>query len=142
VGWQPLYRDRAKLKDARPIDAMISTKDAPRPSSPPPDSEVGAIFEAINDNRGQAAQHAFDYLARGGNPDLIFDAARRMIFHKGRDSHDYKYGAAIAEEALLASTPDWRAPLIASSMFNLPGARTEDSPLMIRARDAVASVMG
>ncbi len=40
------------------------------------------------------------YLARGGSADLIFDAARRMIFHKGRDSHDYKYGAAIWEECL------------------------------------------
>jgi hypothetical protein len=27
-------------------------------------------------------------------------------------------------------------------MFNLPGAKTNDSPLMIRAREAVAKVMG
>ncbi|ODT98579.1 MAG: hypothetical protein ABS79_05645 [Planctomycetes bacterium SCN 63-9] len=144
VGWQPLYRNRAKLKGARAIDAMAreSAPSADSKTSSPPDSEVGEIFAAINDDRGKAAAQTLDYLAKGGNPDLVFDAGRRMIFHKGRDSHDYKYGAAIFEEVLLASSPSWRAPLLASSMFNLPGAKSNDSPLMIRAREAVASVMG
>ena len=72
----------------------------------------------------------------------MFDAARRMIFHKGRDSHDYKYGAAAWEECVLASDPKWRAPLAAAMLFNLPGAKTPDSPLMIRAREAVAAALG
>ena len=63
-----------------------------------------------------------------------------MIFHKGRDSHDYKYGAAAWEECVLASDPKWRAPLIAATMFNLPGAKTKDSDLMIKAREAVKTV--
>jgi hypothetical protein len=142
VGWQPMYRDRAKLKGAKPIDAQAAESREPASSSPPPDSEVGAIFEAINDDRGKAAAKALEYLARGGSRDLIFDAARRMIFHKGNDSHDYKYGAAVCEEIMHASTPAWRGPLIASAMYNLPGAKENDSPLMIRAREAVASVMG
>jgi hypothetical protein len=65
-----------------------------------------------------------------------------MIFHKGTDSHDYKYGAAIWEESRSVSEPRWNAPLVAAAMFNLPGAKTNDSPLMIRAREAVAKVMG
>jgi hypothetical protein len=65
-----------------------------------------------------------------------------MIFHKGTDSHDYKYGAAIWEECLTATDPKWRSHLAASAMFNLPGAGRPDSPLMIRAREAVANVMG
>ncbi len=32
--------------------------------------------------------------------------------------------------------------MIAASMFNVPGAKTADSPLMIRARDAIATVTG
>ena len=84
---------------------------------------------------------ALAYLARGGSPDLIFDAARRMIFHKGRDSHDYKYGAALWEECLWSTDPKWRNPMVAASMFNFPGAKTADSPLMIRAREALATVM-
>jgi hypothetical protein len=65
-----------------------------------------------------------------------------MIFHKGTDSHDYKYGAAIWEECLAASEPKWQAPLAAAAMFYLPGAGTKDSPLMNRAREAVSRVMG
>jgi hypothetical protein len=99
---------------------------------------VGAIFAAINDDRKKAADQTLAYLAHGGSPDLIFDAARRMIFHKGRDSHDYKYGAALWEESLWSTDPRWRSAMIAASMFNLPGAKTADSPLMIKAREALA----
>ena len=38
--------------------------------------------------------------------------------------------------------PRWHAPLAAAAMFQLPGAKTGDSPLMIRAREAVTKVMG
>jgi hypothetical protein len=69
------------------------------------------------------------------------DAARRLIFRKGKDSHDYKYGAAAWEECVLTSDPKWRGPMAAAAMFNLPGAKTPDSPLMIRAREAVAKVL-
>ncbi len=56
-----------------------------------------------------------------------------MIFHKGRDSHDYKFGAAAWEECELTSDPKWKTPLAAAMMFNLPGAKTQDSDLMKRA---------
>jgi len=137
VGWQPLYRGRAKPPAGTPIDAIEPLK--PDASG---DEAVGEIFDAVSRDRHQAARKAVGYLAAGGSPDAVFAAARRLIFHKGRDSHDYKYGAAIWEECLLASDPKWHAPLVASAMFNLPGARTEDSPLMIRAREAVAKVLG
>src|SRR5436305_4707596 len=88
-----------------------------------------------------AAAKAVGYLDAGGSPELIFAAARRMIFHKGRDSHDYKYGAAAWEECVLASDPKWRAPLAAAMMFNLPGSKTPDSPLMNEAREPVARVL-
>ena len=34
------------------------------------------------------------------------------------------------------------APLVAAAMFNLPGSKTPDSPLMDRARAAVKTVLG
>ena len=94
---------------------------------------MGEIFATMSQDRKKAGTMAMSYLARGGSPDLIFDAARRMIFHKGRDSHDYKYGAALWEECLWSTDPKWRNPMVAASMFNFPGAKTADSPLMIRA---------
>jgi hypothetical protein len=61
-----------------------------------------------------------------------------MIFRKGRDSHDYKFGAAAWEECMLASDPRWQAPIAAAAMYLTPGASAAESPLMIRARAALA----
>ena len=110
-----------------------------------PGRTVGDIFATIDkakESKDAAAAKVVGYLDAGGSPDLLFAAARRMIFHKGKDSHDYKYGAAVWEECLLASDPKWHATLVASAMFNLPGAKTPDSPLMNRAREAVKKVLG
>ncbi len=137
VGWQPLYRDRAKLANPIEIDTL-----KPAERIAPGDDAVGEIFATINENRGQAAAKTVAYLDRGGSTGRLFDVARRMIFHKGTDSHDYKYGAAIWEECLAVAEPRWHAPLAAAAMFNLPGARTNDSPLMIRAREAVGKALG
>jgi len=139
VGWQPMYRAMAKPASSTPIDTLKPGADV---SVSGGDEAVADIFTAINNDRKQAGGKAMSYLARGGSADLIFDMARRMIFHKGRDSHDYKYGAALWEEFLWSTDSRWRGQMVAASMYNLPGAKTPDSPLMIRARDALATVMG
>jgi hypothetical protein len=137
VGWQPLYRGRAKPPGKQAIDSL-------EPIAPDAkgDDAVVEIFDTVSKERMKAARKAVGYLDAGGDPAVVFAAARRLIFHKGRDSHDYKYGAAIWEECLLSSDPKWRAPLVASAMFNLPGSQTADSPLMNRAREAVKTVLG
>ena len=81
------------------------------------------IFATINNDRKAAACKTVAYLARGGSTAGIFDAARRMIFHKGTDSHDYKYGGAIWEECLAASDPR-RAP--ACRRGHVPFARLKN----------------
>lgn len=137
VGWQPLYRGRAKPPAGTTIDALEPLK--PDHSG---DEAVGEVFDAVSADRKTAARKSVGFLAAGGSPDDLFAAARRLIFHKGRDSHDYKYGAAVWEECLLASDPKWHGPLVASAMFNLPGSKTPDSPLMDRAREAIKKVLG
>jgi hypothetical protein len=137
VGWQPLYRGRAKLTDSTGIDAL---KPGTGDTVSHGDEAVGEIFAAVSDDRKKASAKTLAYLAHGGSSHLVFDAARRMIFHKGHDSHDYKFGAAVWEECLWSTEPKWRAPIIAASMSVVPGAKSADSPLMIRARDAIASV--
>jgi hypothetical protein len=137
VGWQPLYRERAKSTNPLEIDSLT-----PADQVAQGDEAVGEIFATISNDRTAAAARTLAYLSRGGSTARIFDAARRMIFHKGTDSHDYKYGAAIWEECLATSESRWRAPLAAAAMYHLPGAKTGDSPLMIRARQAVTAAMG
>ena len=80
VGWQPMFRGRVKLTDATGIDSLKASPDEQLSSG---DEAVGEIFATINDDRKKAGGKAMAYLARGGSPDLIFDAARRLIFHKG-----------------------------------------------------------
>lgn len=138
VGWQPLFRGAIKPADSIAIDGIQPIK--PETAGKDKDEAIGEIFEAVNENRGTATAKALGYLESGGNQDVLFAAARRMIFHKGRDSHDYKYGAAAWEECQLAADPRWHAPLAAAMMFYLPGAKTPDSPLMDRAREAVGKV--
>ncbi|MDR3620355.1 MAG: hypothetical protein P4L85_13475 [Paludisphaera borealis] len=138
VGWQPMYRERIKSPKPVTIDELHDAEETVSTDGDP----VGAIFRTIDGDRGAAAAKTMAYLGQGGSAKSIFDAASRMIFHKGTDSHDYKYGAAIWEECLAASDPKWRSRLAAAAMYNLPGAGKPDSPLMIRAREAVANVMG
>ena len=138
IGWQPMFRGRTKLTDAEGIDSLKINPGAAISSG---DESVAEIFTTINDDRKKAAAKAQAYLGRGGSPELIFDAARRMIFHKGAESHQYKYGAAVSEEFFWSTEPRWRSPIAATSMFYLPGTKTSDSPLMIRAREALATVM-
>jgi hypothetical protein len=138
VGWMPLFRGRIKSTDVTAIDAL---QPGAVPVASADEESISDIFQTIAEDRHKAAAKTLTYLSRGGSTDLVFDAARRMIFHKGRDSHDYKYGAALWEECVLSSDPKWKNLLVASAMFNLTGSKSADSPLMIRARDAIAHVM-
>ena len=120
IGWQPMFRGRTKLTDPEGIDSLKINADLPISSG---DESVAHIFATINEDRKKAAAQAIAYLGHGGSSNLIFDAARRMIFHKGAESHQYKYGAAVAEEFLWSTAPKWRGQIAATSMFYLPGAR-------------------
>ena len=137
VAWQPLYRGRAKPDSNLLIDTF-----EPIVPSAKGDDALAEIFEENGNDRAKAARKALGYLANGGSSASLFDAGRALIFRKGRDSHDYKFGAAAWEECRLAADPKWHGPLAAASLFNLPGSKSEDSPLMIRAREGVARVLG
>jgi len=137
AGWIPLFRERAQTQNALSIDALEPIK----PESEGPEA-VAEIFDAVGKDRAIAARKVVGLVERGGELEDIFDGARRMIFLKGRDSHQYKYGGAAWEESLLADDPRWRAPLAAAAMFYVPGSDASDSPLMIRAREAVEQVLG
>ncbi|WP_435009036.1 hypothetical protein P12x_000286 [Tundrisphaera lichenicola] len=137
VGWLPMYRGRANPQGGVRIDSIEAIE--PEATG---DESVGEIFAQVSKDRTKAAEKTVGYLNRGGSTDLIFAAGRRMIFHKGRDSHDYKYGAAAWEECRLAADPKWQPALAAAMMSHLPGAETPDSPLMNQAREAVSKVMG
>jgi hypothetical protein len=137
VGWLPAYRDRAKSDAGPGLDSL-----EPMQVEAKGDEAVAELFATIGKDRNLAARKTLGYLQSGGSAAQIFATQRRLIFHKGRDSHDYKYGAAVWEEAQLASDPKWKATLAAASMHYTPGSNAPDSPLMKRAQEAVKSVLG
>ena len=63
---------------------------------------------------------------------------RRLIFTKGRDSHDYKFSSAALED-FYHTTPAWRERYLATAMFNLRGANDQDNTLIQRTRAALGA---
>ena len=65
------------------------------------------------------------------DPQPFATAARRLIFLKGRDSHDYKFSSAVLEDYYHVS-PAWRDRVLASSFYYLPSSRSPDNKLVAR----------
>jgi hypothetical protein len=129
-----MFRDaaqgRGKLQDLKIEDINPASSEAGTAAVP-------EILQTISSNRKQAAVELSAYLAAGGDPYAFVDAARRMIFFKGNNAHDYKFSSAVLEDFNHVS-PDWRDTFLALSVFNLKGVGDRDNPLVERTRAALA----
>lgn len=143
ASWSALFREAIKPPEGPSLTAI-----EPIPTESKPDEAIADVFDALSTDRLKAAGKLLGYLRADSHADprsasdTYFAAARRTIFRKGRDSHDYKFGAAAWEEFALAADDRWRAPLAVASLFNLPASDKPESPLMTRAREAVAGLLG
>ena len=61
-----------------------------------------------------------------------------LTLTKGTDAHDYKFAASAVEDVSHAS-PNVRPQLLAASVYYLKGTADQDSSLLLRAREALAS---
>jgi hypothetical protein len=100
------------------------------------DVTADAIFADISRDGMSAARKLNAYVGAGGNPHEIIDTARKLIFFKGRDAHDYKFSSAVLEDWNHLS-PAWRPLFLALSVFNLKGTGHADSNLVARTRAAL-----
>ena len=98
---------------------------------------VGEIFRDVSGNRGAAAAKIQAFVQGGGDLQAVIDAARRLVFVKGRDAHDYKFNSAVLEDCRHVS-PQWRATYLALSAFNFRGSGDRDSGLVHRTRQALS----
>ena len=76
------------------------------------------------------------YLKENPNPKELIQAAQRLVFLKGSDSHDYKFSTAVLEDYHHVS-PVQRDRYLASSMFYLRGSGVADNRLVTRIREAL-----
>jgi hypothetical protein len=99
---------------------------------------VAEVFADATTDRLRAARKTLGLVE--GRPDAmpsLMAAARRLVFSKGRDSHDYKFSSAALED-YYNLTPAWRARYAAAAMFNLKGSGAPDNDLIKRVRGALA----
>ena len=99
---------------------------------------VAEIFADMSKDRLVAARKILGYLKSEPGPRPLADAARRLIFLKGTNSHDYKFSAAVLEDYERLSTPS-RDRLLAASAFYLKGSGDKDSELVGRTRAALGA---
>ena len=131
----PMFRaameGRGKVADARidQLEPVATTQAGP--------AAIEEIFAEASRDRMTAARKALAYLQAGHDPRPLIDAARRLVFLKGDDAHDYKFSSAVAR-GLLPRLARWRDRYLASSLLLLPGSGDRDNGLVKRTRAAFA----
>jgi hypothetical protein len=124
---------RGKLNEALKID-VLEKADLKATGT----EAVEEIMADVSKNKVEAARKVLALLDRDGAvPEGLMTAARRLIFLKGSDSHDYKFSSAALEDYYHA-TPAWRKRFLASSVFWLKGSGDKDNDLVKRARAALS----
>ena len=98
---------------------------------------VEMVFDAVGRQPLQAAEHAMNFLSFDHNAETLMNAARRLIFLKGTDAHDYKFSTAALEDYYKIS-PVVRNQFMAASMYNLKGTSAADNKLVDRIRAALS----
>jgi hypothetical protein len=130
----PLFReamrDRGTVAEAA-VDAL-------EPAEAAGSGTAGAadVVATISLDRPTAVRKTLAYFAAGGADAPLLDAARHALLLKGNDAHDFKFGAAILEDAAAVS-PEWRGRFLAAGMMQLNGSGEPDSPTVSRTRAAL-----
>jgi hypothetical protein len=110
-----------------------------KPGEPVKDATptLDEIFATISHDRLGAAHKVLTWSNHEPDPNEFISAARRLVFLKGTNSHDYKFSSAVLEDCRNIS-PAWRARFLAASVFNLRGSGDKDNDLVRRTRSALS----
>ncbi|NJN05808.1 MAG: hypothetical protein HC814_04775 [Rhodobacteraceae bacterium] len=130
-----LFRQAAIGRGMKPNGVRIDTLEPLTPKA----AGAGAVEEIFADtsrNKLVAAQKTVAWLGAGGDARPFLNAARRLLFLKGTDSHDYKFASAVLED-FFHVTPAQRNRFLAASAFYLRGSGGPDTQLARRIRGAL-----
>jgi len=130
--FREVMRNRGNVGDAR-VDRIEKVN--PKGTGP---AALEEIFADLSKSRMTATQKTLAWLEQPtADANVLIDAARRLIFRKGTDSHDYKFSSAALEDYFHA-TPRSRNAFLAACMHWLKGSGGPDNRLVERARAALA----
>ena len=130
----PMFRRNMEGRGQLRGDLRIDTLEAAGNGSP----TVDEVFADVSGDKLAAARKTLALLrVNQDNAQPLLAAARRLIFSKGNDSHDYKFSSAVLED-FYNVTPGWRDRFLASSVFWLKGSAGPDTNVVQRIRAALA----
>ncbi len=99
---------------------------------------VDPVLALAGKDRSAAAVRALALLnADPAQAEPLMAGARRLIFSKGTNSHDYKFSSAALEDYYHVS-PAWRSRFLAGCMVQLRGSGEADNKLIEQTRAALA----
>ncbi len=120
---------RGKVRD----DVQIDTLEKVDVKGSGPEA-IEEIFATVSKDRMEAARKTLALLdGKVVHPEEVLTVARRLVFNKGTNAHDYKFCSAALEDYYEA-TPHWRNRYLATSMLYLRGAGDRDNDLIRQAR--------
>src|SRR5690606_10416716 len=90
VAFLTLFRDDTGAKDGVKIGELMPLETG--------EDAVAELFAGLEDDRMAASRKLLGYLQAGGDAKAFMGAAQRLIYLKGRDSHDYKFSSAMLED--------------------------------------------
>ena len=132
VAFLPLFREamgpRGKVRKANVLELEAASGAV---------SAATDVFASVQKNNDEAAQKSLAWLEGGGSPKQFIDDARRLVFLKGRDSHDYKFSSAVLEDCYSVS-PQFRNRYLAASVFKLRGSGEKDNGIVKRIESALS----
>jgi hypothetical protein len=132
----PMFRQAMKGRGRLRENLSLDTLD-PAAVQSSKDKAIEEVFATVNEDRLLAARKTLALLDNGSVTPLdLITAARRLVFNKGTNSHDYKFSSAALEDYFHASPP-WRNRFLATSMFFLRGSGDHDNDLVQRTRAAL-----
>ncbi len=124
---------RGKLRDDLRIDTLSKAETKAKGTE-----AIEEIFADVGKDSVAAARKTLALLEtdQPRARELIL-AARRLVFKKGTNAHDYKYSSAALED-YYSATSSWRPNYLAACTFWLRGSKDADNGLIRRARAALA----
>jgi hypothetical protein len=135
VSFVPNFRGELTARKEKVDDTQFNTFEPLAPKATGPKA-VDEIFADLSRDKATAARKVLGYLKANPDPRPLTDAARRQVFRKATDSHDYKFSSAVLEDYAHVS-PAWRDRFLAASVYWLKGSGGKDTDLVRRTQEAL-----
>jgi hypothetical protein len=140
AGWIAQFRTWAQSREPNLRTHPITEIEASREKESAEDTLEGA-FANIGASADQAVPRVLRLAADPATRKAFVTRALSETIVKANEVHHYKYLAALVEDTTLVS-PEWQPHLLAAMTYYGKGTNDKETPVMMRAREAVKGLRG